>query len=115
MDKDRIILVLQNLADNAVKYIPEYGKIIIDIKAVDRKKGKFFKVIVKDNEVGIPKDDQEKLFSKFFQATNAVRMQTEGTGLGLLIARNIIKKHGGEIIINSEEGKRTEAGFSLPL
>jgi len=73
------------------------------------------KISIKDNGIGIPKKDQEKLFSKFFRAENVVRMQTEGSGLGLFIVKNIIEKHGGEIECKSEEGKGTEFIFNIPI
>ncbi len=111
MDRQKMFLVLQNLLENAVKYTPEMGKINIDLEAGD----KFLQVKIKDNGVGIPKEDREKLFTKFFRASNVVRMQTEGSGLGLFIVKNIIKKHGGEITCNSEEGMGTEFIFTLPL
>ncbi|HOZ56169.1 MAG: Sensor histidine kinase YycG [Parcubacteria group bacterium ADurb.Bin316] len=111
MDKQKMTLVLQNLLENAVKYTPEYGK--IEIKVKDHKKD--LKISIKDNGIGIPKKDQEKLFSKFFRAENVVRMQTEGSGLGLFIVKNIIEKHGGEIECKSEEGKGTEFIFNIPI
>jgi signal transduction histidine kinase len=111
MDRKKMDLVLQNLLENAVKYTPEYGTITITLEP-----GKnFLKVRVKDNGVGIPAQDQTKIFSKFFRATNVIRMQTEGSGLGLFIVKNIIKAHGGEITFTSEEGKGTEFVFTLPL
>lgn len=113
MDPERITLALQNLLDNAVKYTPEFGQIKITVQISD--KDKILKVSIKDQGVGIPKADQPKLFSKFFRAANAVRVETEGTGLGLFIAKNIIEKHKGEIGINSEEGEGTEVYFSLPV
>ncbi|MCK5416225.1 GHKL domain-containing protein [Candidatus Parcubacteria bacterium] len=111
MDSKKILLVMQNLIENAVKYTQESGKIDIIIEVGD----KFLKVHVKDNGVGIPKKDQEKLFSKFFRATNVIRMQTEGSGLGLFMVKNIIKKHDGDIIFKSEEGMGTEFIFTLPI
>ena len=111
MDKSRIILVLQNLLENAVKYTPEFGKVNIILESGK----KFLKVRIKDNGVGIPEKDQEKMFSKFFRADNVVRMQTEGSGLGLFIVKNVIKKHGGEITFTSKEGIGTEFVFTLPL
>jgi PAS domain S-box-containing protein len=113
MDSERITLVLQNLLDNAIKYTPEFGQIKIKIQTLDE--DKILKVSIKDQGVGIPKADQPKLFLKFFRAVNAIRLETAGTGLGLFIAKNIIKKHNGEIGIKSEEGKGTEAYFSLPI
>jgi signal transduction histidine kinase len=111
MDRQKMTLVLQNLTENAVKYTPEHGKIQIKLEV-----GKeFLTVKVKDNGVGIPDKDQEKLFSKFFRADNVMRMQTEGSGLGLFIVKNIVKKHGGEISCESEEGIGTEFTVTLPL
>jgi signal transduction histidine kinase len=111
-DKSRLTMVLQNLIENSVKYTPEYGKIEIIVKTT---KNNFLEVKVKDNGVGIPETDKHKLFSKFFRASNVIRMETEGTGLGLFIARNIIEKNGGRIYVQSEEGRGTEVGFTLPL
>ncbi len=110
-DKDKLTLVIQNLLDNAVKYTPEYGKIEINITET----GKFLRIAVKDNGVGIPEKDKAKLFSKFFRATNVIRMQTEGSGLGLFIVKNIVEKHGGTIAIDSKEGVGTEFSFKLPI
>jgi len=111
MDKQKIILVLQNLLENAVKYTPEKGKIDITVE-----QGKsHLHVFVKDNGVGIPKEDKKKMFSKFFRASNVIRMQTEGSGLGLFICKNVIETHGGRIKFTSEEGKGTEFSFTMPI
>lgn len=111
MDNEKILLVLQNLVENAVKYTPAQGR--IKIKA-EIKKNKFY-FSIEDNGVGIPENDQKKLFSKFFRASNVMRMQTDGSGLGLFIVKNIINKHGGEIKCKSEEGTGTTFSFFLPL
>ena len=75
----------------------------------------FLRVRIKDNGVGIPEKDKGKLFSKFYRAENVIRMQTEGSGLGLFIAKNVIKRHGGDITVESEEGKGTEFIFTIPF
>lgn len=111
MDPKKIVLVLQNLIENAVKYTQDMGEINIKIEAGRE----FLTFHIKDNGVGIPKADQVKLFSKFFRATNVIRMQTEGSGLGLFMVRNIIQKHNGDITFNSEEGMGTEFIFTLPI
>ncbi|MCK4539892.1 GHKL domain-containing protein [Candidatus Parcubacteria bacterium] len=110
-DKDKMNLVLQNLLENAVKYTPEFGKIEVSLEFGNE----FLKVKIKDNGVGIPEKDQKKLFSKFFRADNVMRMQTEGSGLGLFIVKNVIRKHGGEITFDSKEGMGTEFVFTIPL
>ena len=112
IDKERVLLVLQNLVDNAIKYTPEFGKIEI---IIEKKGDDFLEVSVKDNGVGVPEEDKVKLFTKFFRATNVMRMQTEGSGLGLFIARNIIEEHKGKIYVESEEGRGTKISFTLPL
>ena len=111
MDKQKMILVLQNLLENAVKYTPNHGRIEVVVECGKQ----FLKFKVKDNGVGIPAKDQKKLFSKFFRGDNVVRMQTEGSGLGLFIVNNIINRHGGDITCHSEEGKGTEFVFTLPI
>jgi PAS domain S-box-containing protein len=111
MDKQKIILVLQNLLENAVKYTPEEGKVEV---IIDQGK-KHLHVYVKDNGVGVPKEDKKKIFSKFFRASNVIRMQTEGSGLGLFICKNVIETHSGHIKFTSEEGKGTEFSFTLPI
>lgn len=111
IDPQKMTLVLENLLANAVKYTPEYGKIEAKLSKGDAD----IVVTIKDNGVGIPKSEMPKLFSKFFRASNVIRMETEGSGLGLFMVKNIIEKHGGSIEIVSEEGKGTVVTVSLPL
>lgn len=111
LDKERMIMVMQNLLSNAVKYTPEYGKIKMVIKA-DKQ---YLYVKINDQGVGVPAEDQPKLFSKFFRAANAVKLETEGTGLGLFMVKNIIEKHNGRVKLKSEEGEGTEVSFFIPI
>jgi signal transduction histidine kinase len=71
--------------------------------------------LVTDQGIGIPKADQEKIFGRFFRAQNALRVETDGSGLGLFIVRGIIQRHGGDVSFESEEGKGTTMKFRLPL
>jgi len=111
LDKERMIMVLQNLLSNAIKYTPDYSRVEVIIQ-VDKQN---LHVKIKDQGVGIPKADQPKLFTKFFRAANAVKLETEGTGLGLFMVKNIINKHNGQISLKSEEGKGTEVSFFIPI
>lgn len=111
LDEDKISLVLQNLVDNAISYT-EQGTVII--KAEYLKPNHEFKITVADTGIGIPKAQQEKVFTRFFRAGNAIKVDTEGTGLGLFIAKNIVQLHNGKIWFHSEEGKGTTFYFTLP-
>lgn len=111
VDIEKVGLAVKNLLENAVHYTDAKGK--VTVKA-ERKKNRIF-VSVKDTGIGIPEDQQDRVFSKFFRADNAVRTETEGTGLGLFITKNIIEAHNGEINFTSEQGKGTTFTFSLPV
>jgi len=110
MDVEKMRLVISNLIDNAVKYTLWGGQIILSI---DRTDGEL-EFIIKDSGVGIPAKQQKRVFSKFFRGSNAIKLDTEGTGLGLFVAKNIIEAHGGEIWFDSKEGQGTTFYFTLP-
>ncbi|MBI4652653.1 PAS domain-containing protein [Candidatus Kuenenbacteria bacterium] len=110
VDLERIQMALENLIDNAIKYTPQKGKIIISLKESDNK----IEVSIKDTGMGISKENQERLFTKFFRSAEALKIETSGSGLGLFIAKNIIEAHKGQIWVESEEGKGSEFHFSLP-
>ncbi len=110
-DSEKIKLLVDNLIGNAVKYISQRGKIEIKIKC----SGGFMFFSVKDNGVGIPKEQQNQIFNKFFRSDNAVKYQTDGTGLGLYIAKNVIEQLGGKIWFQSKEGIGSVFNFVVPL
>ncbi len=111
VDKEKIRLVMQNLVDNAIKYTSEGGDVVVSLS----KEEDAIRFAVEDNGVGIPEDQQDRVFSRFFRGANIVRMDTTGTGLGLFIAKNIVEAHGGEIWFDSEEGEGTTFYFTVPL
>jgi signal transduction histidine kinase len=108
-DKKKIMIVIDNLLSNAIKYMKESGS--VEIKT--QKEGDGVVVSVKDNGMGIPKYQQDKVFQKFFRSDNSGRYQTTGTGLGLYIAKNIIEQSGGKIWFESEENEGSTFYFSL--
>ena len=112
MDVEKISLAVQNLLDNAIHYSKK-GRITVSIGYLSRKKEIIFSI--KDPGIGIPKDQEKRVFSKFFRGANAVKEETEGTGLGLFIAKNIIEAHKGRIWFESKENKGTAFYFVLPL
>ena len=108
-DKERIRQVFVNLITNAIKYSPEGKEIIIR----SRKREKNVVVSVQDFGIGIPKDQQDKVFNRFFQASK--HNTYPGLGLGLYISFEIIKANGGKIWVESEEGKGSIFYFTLPI
>lgn len=111
LDPDKIHDVLQNLIDNAIKYSKPDSIIRVTIEATKND------VItrVADSGIGIPKDQQDKIFTRFFRAANAIKNETEGSGLGLFIAQSVVRRHGGEILFSSEEGVGSTFSFTLPF
>lgn len=113
IDSQKLSMVFSNLLDNAIKYNVQNGQIIISLEKT--KEQPYIQISIKDTGVGIPPDQFDKLFTKFFRAENVERISTEGTGLGLYIAKNIIKRHGGEIWVESELNRGSVFYFTLPL
>lgn len=110
IDPQKIRLVVQNLIDNAIKYTPSGGKVSVFM----RDEAAQIVLGVTDNGVGIPRDQYGRIFSKFFRADNVIRMQTDGSGLGLFIVKSIIEEHHGSVWFDSTEGKGTTFFFALP-
>lgn len=111
VDEKKIELVVQNLLDNAIRFTKPGGMVTISIE-YDKVN---VEVSVKDVGVGIPEKQQSRIFTKFFRADNVVKMETEGSGLGLFICKNIVQAHGGTIWFESEENKGTTFYFTIPL
>jgi len=112
VDSEKISLAIQNLVDNAIHYT-KTGSVRVSLE-FEKEKNQFL-FSVQDTGIGIPKAQQKRIFSRFFRTATAIRAETEGTGLGLFIAKNIIEAHGGKIWFESEEGKGSTFCFSLPV
>lgn len=104
--------IIQNLISNAIKYTPEKGKIILTISKIDKN---FVQFDIRDNGLGIPVHQQDKLFQKFFRADNVIQTETEGTGLGLYVCKSLVEMLGGKIWFESQEDKGTTFSFTLPF
>lgn len=119
-DPIRIGQVLNNFLSNSLKFTPEGGKITVSVKSQARGANENEIIIsVSDTGIGIPKEKQGQLFSKFAQVSQSSGQQPlapqSGTGLGLYIAKGIIEAHGGSVSLESEEGQGTTISFTLPI
>lgn len=112
-DPNRLGIALTNLIDNAIRYNTKDGSVILNLEEVDG--GRFIKVEISDTGVGIPQEDIKKLFDKFYRGKNAIQIEPNGSGLGLYITKNIIKRLGGNIDVKSDLGRGTTFWFTLPV
>jgi len=109
-EANKIKQALNNIISNAITYTPSGGKIAIDLKI----QGGDVVGSIRDTGFGIPKNQQDKIFKKFFRGSNILAVETSGTGLGLYIAKSFIEASGGKLWFESEEGKGTTFYFTLP-
>ncbi len=109
-DRDKLTQLLDNIVSNAVKYSPEGGTITCTLKTEKER----IVISVKDEGVGIPKDNIPHVFDRFYRVDKARSRNLGGTGLGLAIAKEIVAAHGGSIWVSSEWGKGTTFSFTLP-
>lgn len=112
VDTNRFNQALTNLISNAAKFSPYGGKVYISIEAYD---SDHVKIFVKDSGPGIPKALREKIFERFSQADSSTTRAKGGTGLGLIISKNIIEAFGGNINFATVEGKGSTFYFILPI
>ena len=110
IDTDKMTQVIDNILNNAIKYSPDGGKIIVSMKTTDDQ----MILSIKDQGLGIPKQDLPKIFDRFYRVDRARSRAQGGTGLGLAIAKEIIKQHNGFIWAKSEYGKGSTFTIVLP-
>jgi PAS domain S-box-containing protein len=109
-DEQRIAQVFTNLVGNALKFTDSSGSVMVNLA---RSNGEV-RCSVRDSGCGIPPDELDRVFDRFYQVEKVVTRKSGGTGLGLAIVKNIVEAHGGRIWIDSELGKGTEVSFTLP-
>lgn len=111
LDEGKIRQVVMNFADNALYYSQAGTTIQVTLSRQDDD----VVLEVKDTGIGVPKDEQARLFTKFFRATNARKQRPDGTGVGLYLTKRVVTGHGGDVVFSSREGKGSTFGFRLPI
>jgi two-component system phosphate regulon sensor histidine kinase PhoR len=104
-------VIVSNLLSNAVKYTKDSGRVWL----MYEQRAERVRITIADNGIGVPRAEQEQLFSKFFRATNAQKHQTEGTGLGLYAVKRAVEMLKGTISVNSKQDEGTTFVVELPL
>ena len=111
VDKEKILVVLQNLIENAIKYSKYHGKIFVSVK-IEKEN---IEISVKDAGIGISEDSKIKIFEKFYRTENAQKKEAMGAGIGLYTTKDIVEKHRGKIWFESKENEGTTFFVSLPI
>lgn len=110
-DHARVTQILTNLIDNAFNYTPEFGK--VHLRAC--KNGDYVYISIEDSGIGISKDNQARIFDRFFRSEDEQVQAVPGTGLGLAIVRSLIDMHGGKLHLESTLGEGSIFTFNLPI
>jgi two-component system sensor histidine kinase VicK len=109
-DRDRVTQVLLNIVDNAVRYTPRGGTVVVSLEANERE----IVIGVHDKGPGIAREELERVFEPFYQSSRSEVRRASGAGLGLSLAKQIVEVHEGRIWAESEVGKGTRVYFALP-
>jgi len=110
VDRTRILQILANLLSNALKFTPKGGEVIVEV----RNDGTNVLLIVQDNGIGIPPSEVPKVFERFYRVEKSRNRKLGGSGIGLTIVKKLTQAHGGDVKIESEEGKGTTVYVRIP-
>lgn len=110
-DKNQLVTAVKNILDNAVNYSPENTMVSVEL----RKNEDIAEIMIKDQGIGIPESDLDRIFERFYRVDPARSRETGGTGLGLSIVKHIITNHGGEITVWSTPDAGSTFTLQLPL
>jgi signal transduction histidine kinase len=110
-DKNMVDTIIRNLLSNAVQFTPDKGKVVVSA----RRKGNHLEISVKDNGIGIEKDDLESIFKIETQVRISSTAGKQGSGLGLILCKEFVERHGGKIWAESEFGKGSTFRFTIPF
>ena len=110
-DKGRLEQVFINLISNAIKYSPDASMVEIEVSTF----AETVTISVCDHGIGIPQEQREKIFERFYRVVDLSQRAVPGLGMGLYIVAEIVKRHGGTLTVNSEAGKGSTFQVTLPL
>ncbi len=125
IDKDKLDKILSNILSNAIKFTPEGGGVDVNVKVIPQgcekdietsptSSNEFVEISVQDTGIGIPKEQMDKIFDRFYQVDNRLSREYEGTGVGLSLSKELVELHKGRILVESEEGKGTVFWIIFP-
>jgi signal transduction histidine kinase len=110
-DRDKVVMAVHNLLGNAIKYTPAGGKVAVTFTADAQR----IHVAVKDTGIGISSEDAERIFERFYRAKDARVSKITGTGLGLTLAKEVARLHGGDVTVESQLNQGSTFTLTLPL
>lgn len=111
-DKEKMRVVFQNLIENSIKYSNYHGKVFISIKKLEKEK--FLEISIKDSGIGIPDNQKDKIFEKFFRTDVAQKKEAMGSGIGLYTTKKIVECHGGKIWFENKDNQGVTFIFTVP-
>ena len=112
IDKLKLFQAISNLVSNAINYSKEDSIVDIGFRQNDDNE---VSISIEDHGIGIPEEGKNRVFQKFYRAENAIKIQTDGTGLGLYFTKSVVVDHGGNISFDSIEGLGTTFIIKLPI
>ena len=111
MDREKMESILKNLLSNALKYTPQGGS----VKVVAQSNGKEWSIEISDTGIGIPLNEQKRLFKTHFRSSNAINNKITGSGIGLLLVWKLVRQHKGKLTFHSKEGEGTNITITFPI
>lgn len=112
IDAERMSLVAANLLENAIKYNVPNGQVVVSVQR--QAEAPYLQINIADTGMGMTQETMDKLFTKFYRGANVVAKEANGSGLGLYIVKNVIRRHGGQIWVESEINRGTTFHFTIP-
>ena len=112
-DEQRLAQILNNLLDNGIRHTPQGGEVVVDVTSAGDL-GRDAQICVHDSGPGVPEEERERIFERFYQIATAEEMKRDGLGLGLYLCRQLVELHGGKIWIKNRPGKGSSFCFTLP-